>query len=140
METFEDKQHLSALLDVYGELLTKRQRTFIALHCNEDLSYGEIAEEESISRQAVHDTIQHGKKSLMRFEDVLRLVDAHQEVAGLEPASPAPQTKKKDDAPLKQIDEIRKLIDELCQMVQDDILYDTGPALKRIQKLQKLVG
>lgn len=62
------------LLDVYGELLTERQRQFMRLHFEEDLSFSAIARESEISRQAVYDSVKHAVQSLQHFERTLRLV------------------------------------------------------------------
>jgi predicted DNA-binding protein YlxM (UPF0122 family) len=63
------------LLDVYGSLLTERQRTFMRLHFEEDLSFSQIAREFSISRQAVHDSVKHALDTLMSLESALHLVE-----------------------------------------------------------------
>lgn len=63
------------LMDTYGPLLTERQRQFMRLHFEEDLSFSEIAREFQISRQAVHDSVKHAKESLARFEQVLGLAE-----------------------------------------------------------------
>ena len=42
------------LLDIYGKLLTKRQRECLELYYDENLTLAEIAEHFNISRQAVH--------------------------------------------------------------------------------------
>jgi predicted DNA-binding protein YlxM (UPF0122 family) len=62
------------LLDAYGGLLTERQRQFMRLHFEEDLSFSEIAREFSISRQAVHDAVKHAVQTLKSLEDNLQLV------------------------------------------------------------------
>jgi predicted DNA-binding protein YlxM (UPF0122 family) len=68
------------LLDRYGKLLTDRQRAFLSLYYNENLTLAEIAEEFHISRQAVHDAMKHGEEQLHMYESVLHLVrDAKQE-------------------------------------------------------------
>ena len=62
------------LLEIYGSLLTKRQEKLMDLHYNQDLSLGEIAEQENISRQAVHDALKRGEKSLKLFEEQLHVL------------------------------------------------------------------
>jgi len=63
------------LLDFYGQLLTERTRFNLELHYSEDMSLAEIAEQEGISRQAVHDSIRRGLLSLNRYEDKLGLLE-----------------------------------------------------------------
>ena len=57
------------LFDFFGELLTEKQRQYIDLYYNEDLSLAEIAETECISRQGVRDIIVRGEKILREYED-----------------------------------------------------------------------
>lgn len=64
------------LLDAYGGLLTERQRDFMRLHFELDLSFSEIAREFNISRQAVHDSVKHAIQALHHFEEALGLVAA----------------------------------------------------------------
>ena len=56
-EDLQKKVDLAFLSAFYGGLLTEKQRRVLSLHCEEDLSLGEIAAEVGISRQAVHETI-----------------------------------------------------------------------------------
>lgn len=67
----EDTLKMSLLYDTYGTLLTDKQQTCFELYYHQDLSLAEIAEEEGISRQGVHDSLAHAKASLLRFEDAL---------------------------------------------------------------------
>lgn len=72
-----DKRYrISLLLDAYGELLTLKQRTFLRHYYEEDLSFGEIAREYGVSRQAIFDSVKHGEESLENFEKVMKLVDS----------------------------------------------------------------
>ena len=43
------------LCDIYGSLLSEKQRNSLDLYCNEDLSLSEIAENTGITRQGVRD-------------------------------------------------------------------------------------
>ncbi len=70
MKSYED----SLLLDFYGNLLTDKTRLTLDMYLNDDLSLAEIAEEEEISRQGVHDTVKRGLKQLNGYEDKLGLV------------------------------------------------------------------
>lgn len=62
------------LYDFYGELLTKHQRQIYESIVYDNLSLGEIAQEEGISRQAVHDIVKRCDKILQDYEDKLRLI------------------------------------------------------------------
>ncbi len=57
------------LLDLYGELLTDKQRACFDMHCNEDLSLSEIAEQLSITRQGVWDNIRRAETALNEYEE-----------------------------------------------------------------------
>lgn len=63
------------LYDFYGELLTEHQRQIYEGVVYENLSLAEIAKEQGISRQGVHDIIKRCDKSLLEYEDKLKLVD-----------------------------------------------------------------
>lgn len=62
------------LFDFYGGVLTDKQKEFFDLYYNEDLSLGEIAENEGITRQGVHDVIHRAEAALSDMEDKLNLV------------------------------------------------------------------
>ena len=70
MKSFED----SLLLDFYGNLLTDKMRATLDMYLNDDLSLAEIAEEEEISRQGVHDKVKRALAQLKDYEDKLGLV------------------------------------------------------------------
>lgn len=70
-----DRFEISMLRSYYGALLTDKQNDMLAMHYDEDLSYGEIADICGVSRQAVLDGINKGEKHLVEFESKLHLVD-----------------------------------------------------------------
>ena len=55
------------LLDVYGAVLTDRQREACRLHLDDDWSFAELAEHFAISRAAAHDLVRRG---LTQIEDL----------------------------------------------------------------------
>ena len=73
---------VTMLLDVYGQLLTEKQRDAIDMYYNEDLSLAEIAEEISISRQGVLASIKQGEKHLEEYENALGIVKRFQTISG----------------------------------------------------------
>lgn len=66
--------NITILLDVYGQLLTEKQRFAIDMYYNEDLSLAEIAEEIDISRQGVRESVKQGEKHLLEYEEQLGVV------------------------------------------------------------------
>ena len=48
----DDVVYLNDLFDIYGDLLTERQRTYFKDYYFDNLSYGEISEKYNISRNA----------------------------------------------------------------------------------------
>ena len=63
------------LYDFYGELLTPHQRTIYEDVVFNDMSLGEIAKEQGISRQGVHDLVKRCDKILQDYESKLHLVE-----------------------------------------------------------------
>lgn len=62
---------ISILLDIYGKLLTQKQRELLNDYYNNDLSLSEIAENENITRQAVRDNLKKGENKLFEYEEKL---------------------------------------------------------------------
>ncbi len=91
------------LYDFYGELLTEHQREIYEDYVYNNLSVSEIAQEEGISRQGVHDLIKRCNKILEDYEKKLNLVEKF--------------TKTKD-----KVNEIHKLTKEYQESGQDELL------------------
>lgn len=71
----ETKLELAYLYDFYGELLNEHQRQIYEDYVLNDFSLAEIANEEGISRQGVHDMIRRCTKKLQDYEKKLHLVE-----------------------------------------------------------------
>ena len=87
------------LYDFYGELLTEHQRQIYEEVVFHDLSLSEIAQEQGISRQGVHDMIRRCNRLLADYEEKLHLVEKFvhlrdqvgqiQKIAGEQTGNPA---------------------------------------------------
>lgn len=68
---------IGLLLDIYGSLLTEKEKNILDLHYNYDLSFGEIAEQLMITRQAVYDSVKRGEFHLYELNNKLHLLEQH---------------------------------------------------------------
>ncbi|MCI9384893.1 MAG: DNA-binding protein [Lachnospiraceae bacterium] len=71
----EKLEYKGMLYDFYGELLTQHQKKVYEDAVFNDLSLSEIADEQGISRQGVHDLIRRCDKILADYENKLHLVE-----------------------------------------------------------------
>ena len=65
MDAFE----ITLLFDTYGGMLTEKQREYLDMRYNQDLSLGEIGQMQDVSRQAVHDNLSRTEALLRRMEE-----------------------------------------------------------------------
>jgi predicted DNA-binding protein YlxM (UPF0122 family) len=72
---------VNMLIDVYGALLTERQRTTLELYYGEDLSLGEISSETGITRQAVMGCLRKSERKLFGLETKLGLIGKFRELS-----------------------------------------------------------
>lgn len=95
----EKKIELNWLSAFYGGLLTPRQRDVLRMHCEEDLSLGEIAQEAGISRQAVHDLLSRAAQQLFELEEKLGMAERFTRMqTGLAECEQALRENRYDDA------------------------------------------
>ena len=80
LAAMEKKVSLSWLLAFYGEMLTENQREMARLHWEEDFTLAEIAQQFSVSRQSVHDTVSRTEKQLEGLEEKLGLLRRFQKM------------------------------------------------------------
>lgn len=72
--------NISLLLDFYGPMLTEKQRRVVEYYYNDDLSLSEIAENEGITRQGVHDFVKRAEGQLLEMEKRLGLAHRFREM------------------------------------------------------------
>ena len=66
--------YLNELYDLYGELLTEKQKKYFEEYYFNNLSYGEIGEKYNISRNACFKQLKIIEEKLYEYEDKLKLL------------------------------------------------------------------
>lgn len=104
------------LYDFYGEMLTPRQRQIYEGVVFDDMSLGEIAREQGISRQGVYDLVKRCDQILDGYERKLKLVEKFRrtkEMVG-QIRRLAMESKEKGDPAL--LDEIGRIAEEIIEL------------------------
>ncbi len=81
-EMAEKNLELCVLYDIYGGMLTEKQREVFELYYSEDFSLAEIAEHTGTTRQGVRDSIKHAEAALTEMEEKLGAVRRARELRG----------------------------------------------------------
>jgi uncharacterized protein len=114
-------ERINHLMDIYGDLLTEKQRSFVNLHYGEDLSFGEIAAQYNVSRQAIYDAVKHALANLERIESSLALMDLPLK----EKSADQDNSEKIEDSSLLKIKESIDIATHLKHRVQkQSIIYN----------------
>lgn len=107
------KVELAWLAAFYGGMLTEKQRLVLQLHCEEDLSLGEIAQEAGVSRQGVHDMLTRAAAKLFDMEEKLGMAARFTRMGdGLE--------KCREALAAKRYDEAEQLLSKLIRLDQEE--------------------
>ena len=113
----EEKIEQAYLYDFYGELLNEHQRRIYEDFVSNDLSLGEIANEEGISRQGVHDLVKRCQKTLEGYEMKLHLVEkflsVKEKVSKIDDTLAEWEREKND--PEEMVKRIRKIADAIIE-------------------------
>lgn len=71
----EDVLYFNELYDLYGELLTDKQRTYFEDYYFNNLSFSEMAENYNVSRNAIFKQLHIVTDKLEEYEKVLKLYE-----------------------------------------------------------------
>ena len=104
------------LYDFYGELLTEHQRQIYEDVVFNDMSPSEIAEEQGISRQGVHDLIKRCNKILTGYEEKLKLVQKFNQTKQMVEEIKELAGAYKQNGDISLIDRIETLSDEIGRL------------------------
>ncbi len=97
------KERFSSLLLIYGPLLSPTIQRRLGDFYLTDLSLSEIAQNESVSRSAVQQSIKEGEKALLDFEKRLALLKKGRKIASLLEKVEAEEEKSIRDEYIRQI-------------------------------------
>ncbi len=112
-EDVDKKVELAWLMAFYGGLLTEKQRQVLTLHCEEDMSLGEIAQEVGITRQGVHESLNRASQRLFELEECLGMAKRFERMEdGLQ--------KCRDALRAGRCQEAETLLDSLIRLEQED--------------------
>ena len=112
-EVIEKKVELALLTAFYGGMLTDKQREALIMHCEEDMSLGEIAQAAGVSRQGVHDMLTRAARKLFDMEEKLGMVARFTRMEeGLAAC--------RESLTRGEYDKAGQIIDELIQLDQEE--------------------
>lgn len=79
----DSREYIIELYDIYGSLLTEKQKQYFEDYYFMDLSLSEIALNYSISRNGVYDQIKRVEQALYEYENKLNLYKKLNQIASL---------------------------------------------------------
>lgn len=76
----ESRVYITYLYDLYGALLTDKQKKYFENYYFDNLSLSEISENEDISRNAIYKHINDAVAKLESFEEKLKLYEKNRKI------------------------------------------------------------
>lgn len=77
------KLYFNQLYDYYGGLLTDKQRSYFEDYYFRDFSLSEIAENDGVSRNAIHKQLKLVEEKLEQYEAILHLLEKRENILSL---------------------------------------------------------
>lgn len=79
----EEIIYLNNLYDYYKELLTEKQKSYFEDYYQNNLTLSEIAENNNISRNAIHKQLKETVKILENYEEKLKIIEKNKKIIKL---------------------------------------------------------
>ena len=76
----DDVIYYNELYDLYGKLLTDKQREYFEDYYFNNLSFSELAENYNVSRNAVFKQLKITKEKLLEFDNALKLYEKKKKI------------------------------------------------------------
>lgn len=108
---------MSLLYDFYGPLLKEHKRQIFEDYILNDYSLGEIAAEQGISRQGVHDIVKRCSKELEHYEDSLHLVEKFQKTKENVNEIHAVAMRVRETKNIEEIEKIETLSNQILEVL-----------------------
>lgn len=106
------------LFSLYNSLLTDKQQELVELYYYHDLSLGEIANQQEISRQAVYDNLKRAERSLQKYDEKLQLTTYY-------------------DAIQTEIDKLDQIIDQIRPKLDQEEIEQLEGIMLRLETYQE---
>ena len=74
------KEYLNSLYDIYKDLLTEKQKLYFEAYFFDDLSLAEIAQNYSVSRNAVFTSLKSIEEALEDYEEKLKIYKKREDI------------------------------------------------------------
>ena len=110
---FNDRIRFGSLYEIYGALLTEKQRQCLELYFCEDYSLAEVAEEMQVSRQAIHDLLKRVEQTLEHYEEMLGFLQRMEKTRRLTVEAAAILDCAAENPENKMVSRLREIVEEL---------------------------
>lgn len=74
----EHRIYLISLYDIYGELLTNKQREYFEDYYFNNLTLAEISENYDVTRTAIHNQLKESEEKLEHYESILKIKEKNE--------------------------------------------------------------
>lgn len=108
---------MSLLYDFYGALLKEHKRKIFEDYILNDYSLGEIAQEQGMSRQGVHDIVKRCSKELERYEESLHLIEKFQKTKENVNKIHVAAMRVRETKDIEEIDRIEALSSQILEVL-----------------------
>jgi len=121
----EERVKIGLLLDLYGNILTEKQKQTMDLYFQQDYSLSEISEQLSITRQAVRDSLLRAETTLFDTDARLGLLDKFNDmrqslVTSYENAAFVKDFAQRKYLPSEIIDKLNEIMDSASASLGED--------------------
>ncbi len=76
----KDRLYLISLYDIYGDLLTEKQREYFEDYYFNNLTLSEMSENYEVSRNAIHKQLKETETKLNKYENTLSILKKNERI------------------------------------------------------------